>query len=501
MQSPLFPLVPNSPSDFKWRFNETGGVTITRFLKTDAFYAVVPAKIAGRPVTKINSPTFRYCRALKLLAFVGDAPTFEEEAFVYCDALRFVASSDGQVEIPDVDARRLTFNELRAQTLDGVLFSADGKTIYALLEPKLKYVVPDGVVAIGEYAFYHSKTLRAITFAASVCEIGEYAFANGALRSVAFKENESTSDDETTVPQEKTIGDYAFHQCDALRSIAFPQGTKRIGRSAFSFCETLESLAFPRELSEIARDAFFSCSALKTVEFPKGLETIGETAFYRCAELETLAFPKGLKTIDRLAFYGCVALRSIAFDGSTEVGEYAFGRCYALHLATFAAETPTFDDETFDESYALRFVASPDGQAEIPGVACRRLTLDELRAQTVDGILFSADGKTLLTCVDAKTEYVVPPRVEKIGKKAFFGRRTLRSITFPEGLKTVEEDAFYHCFALHSVALPAGLETLGHCAFGDAEPNRLGPNFTIYGVRGSVAEREAEANGFRFIPR
>jgi lactocepin len=63
--------------------------------------------------------------------------------------------------------------------IDGVLFSADGRTLvlYPQGRTDKKYVVPNGVVEIGPYAFSSAK-LQTIAFPDGVVKIGDEAFEN-----------------------------------------------------------------------------------------------------------------------------------------------------------------------------------------------------------------------------------------------------------------------------------------------------------------------------------
>ncbi|MBQ6827792.1 MAG: leucine-rich repeat domain-containing protein, partial [Thermoguttaceae bacterium] len=57
--------------------------------------------------------------------------------------------------------------------------------------------------------------------------------------------------------------------CDALKSVAFPDGLQTIGASAFDDCWSLKSVSFPDGLRTIGEDAFGGCFALKSVELPR----------------------------------------------------------------------------------------------------------------------------------------------------------------------------------------------------------------------------------------
>lgn len=57
--------------------------------------------------------------------------------------------------------------------------------------------------------------------------------------------------------------------------------------------------------------------------------------------------------------------------------------------------------------------------------------------------------------------------VVKIGEKAFWYCNSLRSISIPNGIQSIEEYAFYHCKNLNSVTIPNSVTYIGKYAFAD----------------------------------
>jgi uncharacterized C2H2 Zn-finger protein len=222
-----------------------------------------------------------------------------------------------------------------------------------------------------------------------------------------------------------------------------------------------------------------SCPRDKSGDYvvPNGVVTIGDRAFADCDLLTSATLPDGLESIENDAFSGCYSLTNVTFPDSAPDAVWKPLRARTIRL------TPT---------------PSP-------------------RLRLVDGVLFTADGKTLLNCPRGKSgDYVVPGGVETIENEAFKGCASLTSLTFPNGLQTIGDYAFADCKSLTSVTLPDGLQTIRDYAFADCEsltsvtfPDGLqtigdgafadcGADLTLYVPTGSVAEEYARENGLRF---
>lgn len=86
---------------------------------------------------------------------------------------------------------------------------------------------------------------------------------------------------------------------------------------------------------------------------------------------------------------------------------------------------------------------------------------------SVDGVLFSADGATLLCYPRGKAgdSYVVPDGTVSLGERAFFGANALKDVRLPDGLARIGSGAFWLCTGITDLDLPESVVAIGDFAF------------------------------------
>ena len=131
------------------------------------------------------------------------------------------------------------------------------------------------------------------------------------------------------------IGEDAFRDCDALRSIHIPPGVNAVHRAAFADCTSLSSVHLPPSVTFIGPHAFNFCKALTSIALPDGNECIDSYTFANCSALTTVTLPESVCSIEEGAFESCRALASINIpEGIKEIDETSFENCDSLDDAT-----------------------------------------------------------------------------------------------------------------------------------------------------------------------
>ena len=208
------------------------------------------------------------------------------------------------------------------------------------------------VTAIGDYAFKDNSAMKSLTIPNTVESIGTRAFEN------------CTALEEIVIPISVTsIGEYAFYGCTALKKVILPSGIEILPAHIFDGCTSLSEIVNADSLLEIGTYAFNNCSALKTVKLPDNLKAIGRYAFCNCTGLQSLTLNSNLTTIQGYAFSGCTLLGGeITIPSNcTTVNEYAFRNCAQLSKVYLRCNANGIADTAFDGVDAMFYGRESDG--------------------------------------------------------------------------------------------------------------------------------------------
>ncbi len=288
-----------------------------------------------------------------------------------------------------------------------------------------------------------------------------------------------------------SIGNKAFYGSTSLTSVTIPNSVTTIGDCAFDTCESLTSVTIPNSVESIGDFAFYGCNSLSSVIIGNSVTTIGDCAFYWCESLTSVTIPDSVVSIGDKAFSDCTSLASVTIpDSVTTIGDDAFYGCRSLKSITIPDSVTSIEERAFSDCALLTEINVADKNAMY---------------SSKNGVLFNKDKTTLICYPAGKSDpsYTIPNSVTTIGEWAFCGCESIASVTIPNSVTTIEYRSFSDCESLTSVTIPNSVKRIGALAFGyhdyvGSEYEKT-ENFTITGVKGSVAESYANNNGFTFI--
>ncbi len=265
------------------------------------------------------------------------------------------------------------------------------------------------VTAISEAAFRGCKLLEQVIIPSSVVQIGMFAFKETALENdsnywdngimyidkcVVDANIDIVEGDVVLRPDTRMIADYAFAECEKLRSMQLPQDLSNVGRMAFALCTGLEHITFSQQVSRIEDLTFWACVRLKKVVMPDNIDYMGQGVFAGCMMLDLIVLsplnnsfvvddgvlftrdmttlvcypagltaesyivPAGIKHIGAWAFEAALNIKEVGLpDGLKSIGTGAFAGCELLHTANIPSSVETIDKEAFARCFALQSIA------------------------------------------------------------------------------------------------------------------------------------------------
>lgn len=182
----------------------------------------------------------------------------------------------------------------------------------------------------------------------------------------------------------------------------------------------------------------------KTINIPDSVKVIGAEAFAWSNNLQTINIPTSVTTIDAAAFAGNNKLQSITIpDSVTELGAGAFILCENLTNVTLPNTISSIPYGTFAACVSLKKINISSS------------------VKTIEDEAFSMTGFT---------EFTVPDTITSIGARAFSDCENLVKVTIPKTVTKIGDDIF-----------EGGSEDV-----------------TIYGEKGSYAEKYANKNDISF---
>ena len=261
---------------------------------------------------------------------------------------------------------------------------------------------------------------------------------------------------------------------ESIKSIVVSEGITEVGERAFYWSTNCTEVILPDSLIAIREYGFNNLRALQTITLPPNLEILEFCAFSECTALQTITIPDSVHTIESNAFSNCSALRGARIGaGMTYIPDSMFGNDGKLSGVVLPPNLQTIGDTAFINSglESIRIPATVTSIGVSAFSGCKWLeefTVEEGNKvyKSIDGVLFSADKKTLICYPACKYgRYTVPEGTETIAYGAFRSAYHMTGITFCSTLKEIDDYAFIYCTILNEVTFPKNITRIGENAF------------------------------------
>ena len=265
-------------------------------------------------------------------------------------------------------------------------------------------------------------------------------FGNRAIPPKVVKDGEKFlewSDDYHNITEDKVI--YAIWDFDTTFGIEFDvyyDGNYCLISGAFNQITGdvyVSAYYNEKRVIGVKDNAFTDCSRMTSINLPSGIYSIGKQTFKGCTSLSSILLPDTLINIDDEAFAECTSLTEITLPESLiSIGKNAFSNCLGLQVIELGSNVEEINGESFNNMESLESIFVSE---------------DNPYFTTIDGNLYSKDGKVLIKYASGKTEEVfnIPDSVEVISEYAFDNAKSLKKINISNNLYEIKTNGIYQC--------------------------------------------------------
>lgn len=290
--------------------DNTDNVMITGLTDSGAEYLsekegemLIPEKIEGKQVTKIDYNAFKGNNNIKKVALQEGLEEIDGGAFYNCASLTDINIPASLTSTPAINTGKAYYTVFGRTNLSNVILN-------------------EGITKIPNNIFEGCRNITKIKLPESVEEIGSSALASTGITSINLN---------NTV---KKIGHFALQDCASLSSVDGLNNLEEIGNDAFSRCTSLDNinlnncnklttlgdrvfegdtnlkkadLCYNASISKIGVNLFMDCTSLVNAYncIPNKMNKIPQGMFRNCTSLGgLLELPSNIKTIESDAFNG-----------------------------------------------------------------------------------------------------------------------------------------------------------------------------------------------------
>lgn len=197
-------------------------------------------------------------------------------AFIACDIRNLVVPAN----VTEIGERCFANNSNMQSAVFLNTMSRFNENVLTGSNASLRHLTLPKGYDIRESEFHSWGELRTLVISDGTDTVPKYGFAwCGKLNTVTFPASL------------KILGESSFYRCDSLKHIDFGSNSQlnTIGNNAFQYTG-LEHFTCPPSLTIIGNGAFADDGALKSVKFNRGLLSIGQDAFINCKQVKTFLF-------------------------------------------------------------------------------------------------------------------------------------------------------------------------------------------------------------------
>jgi hypothetical protein len=329
------------------------------------------------------------------------------------------------------------------QSIDGSLYTKDGKTIVRYTAGETEIVIPETVTSIGSYAFYNCSNLMKVVIHGGVTSIGYQAFDNCTKLTIYCEAKTKPSDwfSSWNYSNRPVVWDCNNNEIATDGCIyTFVDGL----RYALNVADGVATVAGqPATITDVNIPASI---AYNEVEY--SVTSIGSYAFAYCDNLTKVVIPVGVTTIEN----------------------YAFRESYNLTIYCEAESKP--DGWASNWNYSGRPIVWNCGSNDVASDGNIYTVVGDFKYAIKNGVatVYKWFGKGNAVVIPAELTYgdTVYP-VTAIGNSAFYNCDHLKQVEIGDHITSIGSYAFNDCDGLTEIVIPASVTSIGNYAFASCD--------------------------------
>ena len=447
-------------------------------------------------VKSICNRAFYKCTTLKSIKIPSSIISIGDNAFEGCDGItkvNYLGTVDKWVSIdfksfesnPTYYAKDLYIND--KLLTDVKIISADSIKQYAFYNcQSIKSVeINSDVASIGYYAFLGCSGITKVNYLGTIDKWAvidfSSAFSNPTLYAKDLYINSKLLTDVKIISAD-SIKQYAFYNCQSIKSVEINSDVASIGYYAFLGCSgitkvnylgTIDKWAvidfssassnptlYAKDLyinsklltevrltsaNSISRNAFYDCQSIKSVEINSDVASIGYDAFFGCSGITKVNYLGAVEKWAEIKFENTQSnptnyakdlylnnelLTDVKIISVNSIGRDAFYGCKSIKSVEIGKEVTSIGSGAFSGCTALSyFVVSPEN----------------LNYLSDDGVLYDKATYSLLKYPEGKTSeiFVIPAGMTSVDSN--IDCKFIASIVFHSNVSYISSSAFDSC--------------------------------------------------------
>lgn len=323
--------------------------------------------------------------------------------------------------------------------------SVSGYPWYSFQQEVKHLVVEEGITNIPRTAFEDYKNIESVSLPESLLDIEHYAFTRcDKLNKIELPKNlisigvnafnSCINLRNMAIPEGVTeISAGAFAECSNLKTVTISNGTETISSSAFANT-AITSLELPDSLRTIGNYAFSDCNGMTEIAIPNNVETIGDSAFYGCNGVSDIIIPDSVSNIGQQPFGGISNLTSITMPGIKTLEEVC-GTTYISGNNTWIELPDSLTTVIINSGEVVKTFAR----------GCKNI-----RNVTIGKNVSSIGEKAFYDCTGLQNMQI-ECALTSLPKDMFYNCNSLKSVSLPESIETISAEDFEKCNRLKDV--------------------------------------------------